>query len=297
MKKNTLPKNNPNAAMYIAFGLWGSFLLGVIYAPSKLKYEKQSFAPLIQQETVFVEKVIQIPVVNKEVIIPKEEKVVEEDKVVEDNEPKRVINEDDYNIRRSYGYTIRHMDETELRKFLTINGFRNLKNANLYQMRRMWMMFHYEGMLMNVHILTEFPISMLYSFFIIEATSKGIETNLWRLHANAGGIKAIKGYGTKTYQTEEVIRGKRITINAKFMKAKDTKEGMEVWARVFNSGRYYDCKKANYKLPSKDLYESICKCVYESGYHTDPKYKFRAEFMAEYWRFKKNNLPIIIEEF
>jgi hypothetical protein len=127
MKKNTLPKNNPNAAMYIAFGLWGSFLLGVIYAPSKLKYEKQSFVPSIQQETVFVEKVIQIPVVNKEVVIPKEEKVVEEDKVVEDNEPKRVINEDDYNIRMSYGYTIRHMDETELRKFLTINGLEILK--------------------------------------------------------------------------------------------------------------------------------------------------------------------------
>jgi hypothetical protein len=32
----------------------------------KVKYEKQSFVPSIQQETVFVEKVIQIPVVNKE---------------------------------------------------------------------------------------------------------------------------------------------------------------------------------------------------------------------------------------
>jgi len=292
MKKNTLPRSNPNVAMYIAFGLWGSFLLGVIYTPSKIKYEKQSYVPLIQQETVFVEKIIQIPVETK---VVEENKIVKDDKIIE--ETKRVVNEDFY-AGRSYGYNIRHMDENKLREFLTINGFRNLKNANLYQMRRMWMMFHYEDMLMNVHILTEFPISMLYSFFIIEATNKGIETNLWRLHANAGGIKAIKGYGTKTYKTEEVIRGKRKTINAKFMKAKDTKEGIEVWARVFNSGRYYDCKKANYSLPTKDLYESICKCVYESGYHTDPKYKFRAEFMAEYWRFKKNNLPkITIEEF
>ena len=281
MKKNTLPKSNPNVAMYIAFGLWGSFLLGVIYTPSKTKYEKQSYLPIIQQETIFVEKVIQIPVV---------------DKVVEEPEPKRVVNEDFY-ASRSYGYNVRHMTEIELRKYLTINGFRNLKNANLYQMRRMWMMFHYEDMLMNVHILTEFPISMLYSFFIIEATNKGIETNLWRLHANAGGIKAIKGYGTKTYKTEEVIRGKRKTISAKFMKAKNTQEGIEVWARVFNSGRYYECKKANYSLPTKDLYESICKCVYKSGYHTDPKYKFRAQFMAEFWKFKRENLPIIIEEF
>jgi hypothetical protein len=57
----------------------------------------------------------------------------------------------------------------------------------------------------------------------------------------------------------------------------------------------YECKKANYKLPKKALYESICKCVYESGYHTDPKYKFRAEFMTEYWEIKTKNFPI--EEF
>jgi hypothetical protein len=162
-------------------------------------------------------------------------------------------------------------------------------------MRRIWMVYNYEPMLMNVHLMTDFPLSMIYSFFIIEATNKGIETNLWRLHANAGGGKAIKGYGTVTYKTREVIRGRNKIISAKFYSAKSTEEGIEAWAKIFNSGRYYDCKKANYKLPKKDLYESICKCVYESGYHTDPKYKFRAEFMAEFWRIKNENFPI--EEF
>ena len=289
MKKNTLPKNNPSVAIYIALGLWGSFLLGIIYTPNKIKYEKQSYLPIIQQETVFIEKVIEtikVKVDTTESIIPENDAL----------EGVTIIDEDAYG-KRSYVYDIQNMDKAALRKHLKTNGFRNLENATLVQMRRMWMAFHYESMLMNLHLLTEFPISMLYSFFIIEATTNGIETNLWRLHANAGGMKAFKGYGSVTYRTHEVIRGKNVTMKAKFMSAKNTQEGIEAWAKVLNSGRYYECKKANYKLPKKQLYESICKCVYESGYHTDPKYKFRAQFMAEFWKFKTENLPIIIEEF
>jgi len=287
-------KERNNLPIYIVFGLLFSFFLGLVNSPNKFKYTPQSIIPNIEPaqtkiETVFIEKVIEpikVKVDTTESIIPENDAL----------EGVTIIDEDSYG-KRSYVYDIRNMDKTELRKHLKTNGFRNLENATLVQMRRMWMAFHYESMLMNLHLLTEFPISMLYSFFIIEATTNGIESNLWRLHANAGGMKAFKGYGSVTYKTYEVIRGKNVTMKAKFMSAKNTQEGIEAWAKVLNSGRYYECKKANYKLPKKQLYESICKCVYESGYHTDPKYKFRAQFMAEFWKFKTQNLPIIIEEF
>jgi hypothetical protein len=287
-------KERNNLPIYIVFGLLFSFFLGLVNSPNKYKYVPQSIIPSIEPvqtkiETVFIEKVIEpikVKVDTTESIIPENDAL----------EGVTIIDEDSYG-KRSYVYDIRNMDKSALRKHLKTNGFRNLENATLVQMRRMWMAFHYESMLMNLHLLTEFPISMLYSFFIIEATTNGIETNLWRLHANAGGMKAFKGYGSVTYKTYEVIRGKNVTMRAKFMSAKNTQEGIEAWAKVLNSGRYYECKKANYKLPKKQLYESICKCVYESGYHTDPKYKFRAQFMAEFWKFKTQNLPIIIEEF
>ena len=287
-------KERNNLPIYIVFGLLFSLFLGLVNSPNKYKYVPQSIIPSIEPvqtkiETVFIEKVIEpikVKVDTTESIIPENDAL----------EGVTIIDEDSYG-KRSYVYDIRNMDKSALRKHLKTNGFRNLENATLVQMRRMWMAFHYESMLMNLHLLTEFPISMLYSFFIIEATTNGIETNLWRLHANAGGIKAFKGYGSVTYKTYEVIRGKNVTMRAKFMSAKNTQEGIEAWAKVLNSGRYDECKKANYKLPKKQLYESICKCVYESGYHTDPKYKFRAQFMAEFWKFKTKNLPIIIEEF
>jgi flagellum-specific peptidoglycan hydrolase FlgJ len=95
-----------------------------------------------------------------------------------------------------------------------------------------------------------------------------------------------------TYKTREVIRGRDKYIRAKFMSASTTEEGMKLWAGVLNSGRYAECKKANYKIKGIKLYESICKCVYKSGYHTDRDYKFRASLMAEFWELKKNHYPL-----
>ena len=244
-------KERNNLPIYIVFGLLFSFFLGLVNSPNKYKYVPQSIIPSIEPaqtkiETVFIEKVIEpikVKVDTTETIVPENDAL----------EGVTIIDEDSYG-KRSYVYDIRNMDKSALRKHLKTNGFRNLENATLVQMRRMWMAFHYESMLMNLHLLTEFPISMLYSFFIIEATTNGIETNLWRLHANAGGMKAFKGYGSVTYKTYEVIRGKNVTMRAKFMSAKNTQEGIEAWAKVLNSGRYYECKKANYKLPKKQLY-------------------------------------------
>jgi hypothetical protein len=184
------------------------------------------------------------------------------------------------------------MNIHELRKNLEGKGFRNLDKIDLFKMRRIWLAYSYEAMLMNVHHLTDFPVSMIYSFFIIEATTSGVETELWRKHANAGGVKALKNQKSVTYKTREVIRGRDKYIRAKFMSASTTEEGMKLWASVLNSGRYADCKKANYKMKGMRLYESICKCVYKSGYHTDRDYKFRASLMAEFWELKKNHYPL-----
>lgn len=302
-KKQTLEKTN--IPLYILFGLFFAFFLGMINAPNNLNKIKQTFSPIIKTETIYVQKVIMPITIQKDSDIVNEYKkpieqptpIIETNNTQDESKGMTIVNDDFYD-GRSYGYNIRKKNKSELREFLKINGFRNLNNSSLFEMRRMWMAYQYEGMLMNLHLMTDFPISMLYSFFIIEATNNGVESELWRLHANAGGMKSFKGYGFTTYKTEEVIKGKRKTIRAKFLKANSTKEGIEAWAKVLNSGRYYDCKKANYGLPKKELYESICKCVYESGYHTDPRYKMRAKFMAEFWKLKANNFPkIIVEEF
>jgi hypothetical protein len=262
---------NKRLPYQVAAGIGVAFVVGLIYSPINTQYNYTSFVPIIERDTVYVHKITTLTFPAKE--------------------ESKEIDEEAYGSR-SYGWEVRKLSGEQLRQTLEGRGFRNLKGVDKSKLRRIYIAYCYESMLMNVHLLTEFPISMIYSFFIIEATNAGIETELWRKHANAGGVKALKGQQSVTYKTREVIRGRDKYIRAKFMKASNTEEGMKLWAGVLNSGRYADCKKANYKIKGIKLYESICKCVYKSGYHTDRDYKFRASLMAEYWQIKKDNFPL-----
>ena len=262
---------NKRLPYQVAAGIGIAFIVGLIYSPINTQYNYTSFVPIIERDTIYVHKITTLTFPAKE--------------------ESKEIDEEAYGSR-SYGWEVRKLSGEQLRQTLEGRGFRNLKGVDKSKLRRIYIAYCYESMLMNVHLLTDFPISMIYSFFIIEATSAGIETELWRKHANAGGVKALKGQQSVTYKTREVIRGRDKYIRAKFMKAANTEEGMKLWASVLNSGRYADCKKANYKIKGIKLYESICKCVYKSGYHTDRDYKFRASLMAEYWQIKKDNFPL-----
>jgi hypothetical protein len=267
----TYVPQNKKLPYQIAGGIGVAFVVGLIYSPINTNYNYTSFIPIIQKDTVYVHKITSL--------------------TIEGKDEKKEVNESAYGSR-SYGWEVRKLSGEQLRQTLEGRGFRNLAKVDRSKLRRIYLAYCYESMLMNVHVLTDFPISMIYSFFIIEATSQGIETELWRKHANAGGVKALKGHGTVTYKTREVIRGRNKYIRAKFMSAETTEEGMKLWAGVLNSGRYAACKKANYKIKGIKLYESICKCVYKSGYHTDRDYKFRASLMAEYWQIKRDNFPL-----
>jgi hypothetical protein len=262
---------NKRLPYQVAAGIGVAFVVGLIYSPINTQYNYTSFVPIIERDTVYVHKITTLTFLAKE--------------------ESKEIDKEAYGSR-SYGWEVRKLSGEQLRQTLEGRGFRNLKGVDKSKLRRIYIAYCYESMLMNVHLLTDFPISMIYSFFIIEATSAGIETELWRKHANAGGVKALKGQQSVTYKTREVIKGRDKYIRAKFMKAANTEEGMKLWASVLNSGRYAACKKANYKIKGIKLYESICKCVYKSGYHTDRDYKFRASLMAEYWQIKKDNFPL-----
>jgi hypothetical protein len=267
----TYVPQNKRLPYQVAAGIGVAFVVGLIYSPINTQYHYTSFVPVIERDTVYAHKITTLTFPAKE--------------------ESKEIDEEAYGSR-SYGYEVRKLSGNQLKQTLEGRGFRNLANVDRAKLRRIYLAYCYESMLMNVHLLTDFPISMIYSFFIIEATSQGIETELWRKHANAGGVKALKGQQSVTYKTREVIRGRDKYIRAKFMKASSTEEGMKLWAGVLNSGRYAECKKANYKIKGIKLYESICKCVYKSGYHTDKDYKFRASLMAEYWQIKRDNFPL-----
>lgn len=246
-----------------------SFVVGFIYNPN-IKTDQASLNPLVQviRDTVFITREVE------------EEKPKNVDDIVVDDSG------------RNFAYNYRNYDESELRLELKSKGFRNLERLNLYELRRLVILENYNDMLMQVHYVTDFPVSLLYSTFIFEATSNGVETLLWRKYANPGGVKAIKGYDRVSLRTTEYIKGRKKKLNQYFFRGQDSEEGIKVWSTIFNNPRYKDCKKANYRQSSDKLYKSFCKCMYKAGYHTDPNYGARASLMKEYWEFKGRHLPI-----
>ena len=127
-----------------------AFVLGMMYSPLNVDYDQQTvsetkFFTIIKKDTVFIERKVNNP----------------------------VINEDAYSDR-NYGFKVRNHTERELRQMMNERGFKDLDNLDLFKLRRLWLLYNYNDMLMNVHVLTDFPVSMIYSFFIIEATTRGI---------------------------------------------------------------------------------------------------------------------------
>ncbi|NBW22227.1 MAG: hypothetical protein EBR82_81175 [Caulobacteraceae bacterium] len=268
MKKKVIDYVPENKSLPLIVGILTvtAFILGFNISSSIITdYSQQSVVPETKFFTIFKTKVDTVYVEKKFNVA--------------------VINENAYGDR-NFGYRIRNLNAIELRQKLQQIGFKNLDELDFSKLRRLWLLYNYNDMLMNVHLLTDFPVSMIYSFFIIEATNVGIETDLWRIHANAGGVKALKGHKHVTYSTREVIGGKNKRIRAKFFSTNDTKEGIALWSGVLNSDRYKKCKVFDEKPPK--LYKKICKCIYKSGYHTDTDYEFRASLMQEYWNLKKH---------
>jgi len=146
---------NKRLPYQVAAGIGIAFVVGLIYSPINTQYNYTSFVPIIERDTVYVHKITTLTFPAKE--------------------ESKEIDEEAYGSR-SYGWEVRKLSGEQLRQTLEGRGFRNLKGVDKSKLRRIYIAYCYESMLMNVHLLTDFPISMIYSFFIIEATSAEFKT-------------------------------------------------------------------------------------------------------------------------
>jgi hypothetical protein len=108
------------------------------------------------------------------------------------------------------GTQIKSMGKEELHQFLKDQGFRRLNNKSLVDLRRIWLGFMYDDFFYTMHKKTDLPISVIYAFFIIEATNAGIESRLMEKALNPGGIK-YRGTGKKMNAMDDCYKnGKKI---------------------------------------------------------------------------------------
>lgn len=187
------------------------------------------------------------------------------------------------------GTMIKHMAKAELQDYLHDQGFRRLQNKSLVDLRRIWLGFMYEDFFYTMHKKTDLPISVIYAFFIIEATNAGIESKLMEKALNPGGIK-YRGTGKKVKAMDDCYKnGKKIPCA--FQAYSSYNAMVQGWADVLNLPRYKGCKrymleKYNRGMTAKNIVDNTCKCFYKSGYHTSNLWKVRSNLSTQYWTVK-----------
>lgn len=189
------------------------------------------------------------------------------------------------------GTQIKHMDKEELYEHLESQGFRRLRGKSLVELRRIWLGFMYEDFFYTMHKKTNLPISVIYAFFIIEATNAGIESKLMEKSLNPGGIK-YTGKGEKTRAMDDCYRNGR-RVPCEFQAYKSYHQMVDGWASILNLPRYKGCKKWIYAknnrgMSAKQIVDNTCRCFYKSGYHTSNLWKVRSNLSTEYWTVKSS---------
>jgi hypothetical protein len=168
-------------------------------------------------------------------------------------------------------------------------GFQRLKGKSLVDLRRIYLGFMYDDFFYSMHKKTNLPISVIYAFFVIEATSNGLESKLMLKALNPGGIK-YTGKGSKMKAMDDCYRGGK-KVPCDFQAYNDYQSMIDGWASVMNLPRYKGCKKYIYSkynrgMKPKQIVDNICKCFYKSGYHTSNLWKVRSNLSTEYWTVK-----------
>jgi hypothetical protein len=193
------------------------------------------------------------------------------------------------------GKEIKNLDKQELIEYLDVRGFRRLQGKNIVELRRIWLAYMYDNFFYTMHKKTNLPISVIYAFFIIEATNNGIESNLMAKALNPGGIK-YRGTGSKVKSFDDCFKnGKKIPCSFQAFNSYDAM--VQGWADVLNLPRYKKCKRFVYReynrgMTAKEIVNETCKCFYKSGYHTSNLWKVRSNLSTEYWTMKAS-FPIM----
>lgn len=182
------------------------------------------------------------------------------------------------------GLSISHLQEKELRVLMESEyKFKNLEKKSLYDLRRIWLAYNYDPLFWDVHEKTGFAVSVIYAYFIMEATNKGLESSLMSTYLNPGGIKYKgKGSSTKAYDDCRDSKGRPIKCNFQVYTSYD--EMVTGWSNVLNASRYTKCK-------SEKTAPEICECLYKSGYHTGNNWVNRAALSKNYWEVRKSFPP------
>jgi len=180
-------------------------------------------------------------------------------------------------IGNTIGSDLRHMGQLELYQHLEARGFMVSQDMPLHELRRALLANYYKPLFDSVSLKSEIPPSVVFAFFIIEATKEGIESPMFLATWNPGGVK-YRGLYKPYYSYDDCFENGEPVMCA-FEHPGSFENAVELWAGVFNHPRYDACKKVSI--------EQTCKCLQKNGYHRANNYKQRARIARKYSEYLK----------
>jgi len=183
-------------------------------------------------------------------------------------------------VTESPGVHVKSLTVEELRDYLSERKFQKLEGKTLLELRRIWLAYAYDQFYWDIHDKTGLPVSVIYAYFIMEATYNGVESSLMVKYKNPGGIK-YKGIGRKAKAYDDCYDSKGRKVKCDFAVFETYTDMVSGWSSIFNLPRYSSCK-------SEKTAPDICECLYRSGYHTGNNWANRAGISRGYWEVRKS---------
>lgn len=178
-------------------------------------------------------------------------------------------------ISNSIGHELKHMDEAQLRTYLSARGFKTDAILTLHELRRAVLANFYQGLFDSTSVRCGISQDVLFAYFIMEATKEGVESSMFLATWNPGGVKHRGVYSA--YYAYDDCKQNGKAVPCAFENPGSFENAVELWASVFNAARYSACKN----LPI----EATCKCLEQAGYHTAKNYRQRARIAKSYQRY------------
>ena len=112
------------------------------------------------------------------------------------------------------------------------------------------------------------------------------QSDLAKKYNNLFGVKGTNPNTSAVLETKEYVKGKWITVKARFQIYDSLEASIRAHARLFQNGTSWNEKQYQHVLASKD-YKQQAKALVTDGYATDPNYSSKLIDLIEQFNLEK----------
>jgi len=172
--------------------------------------------------------------------------------------------------KTDFVYQLKNLSEAELRSKMESEGFVGLDRYQKNHLRQIYAAFKYQWLFTEVSKRSGLQVPVIWAVFGFESLDQGVETALFRIHLNPGGMKLRSGAQAVKYYDDCG------PVPCSFSKWSEIDQMVDNWSDCLS--KYANCSGS---------IEDTLKCMQESGYHTADAWRARSRLARKFELYKK----------